>query len=467
MNIYLPCDIRGHATEDLTPELYRHWGRTLGSRLQPRDKFVVGGDVRKSTAAFQAALIEGLRELGLDVVDLGCVPTPMVDYARRRLGAAGSAMVTGAHSPSEINGLKWMLGDTPPSPEDIAWMESAVASGGSGSAARQDGTVRPLDISFDYVAWLQETWVDALSAHGHIVLDPMHGCWSGRIRRYMHAIFPQSLFLSIHDHPAADFAGCRPDCSHPEHLHALCDAVYRHRADLGLAFDGDGDRLAVVDNEGIALTAEELSWILLQSFGDRLQGRPFVYDLKFSDRIAEAAAGQGATPLVERSGHGFVHRRMQQLGAPFGAEVSGHYFFDALDGGEDALFAACWLFAWLAQREETLADWRRRCPAVYMTPDLRLAVSPEMQAEVLQRVSGAWSGFPQKTFDGLRVDTPAGWGLVRSSVTEAALTFRFEAIDWSALDDLVDRFCQSLGDLGDQLWTRYQVAMGHGSHSGG
>lgn len=320
---------------------------------------------------------------------------------------------------------------------------------------------RALDISFDYVASLQETFVESLSAQRRVVLDPMFGCWAGKARRYLQAIFPQCIFLTVHDTADGLFNGRTPDCSRSGELEELCEAVYRERADLGLAFDGDGDRVALVDNEGVALSAEETVWLLLQCLGEKLGGERFVYDLKFSDRIAQAARQLGAEPLVERSGHAFLRTRMCDCDAMFGAEVSGHYFYRALGGGDDGLYTACLLIASLARSGQTLAGLRRACPPIYMTPDLRIPVSIDLQQGILEQVRAAWADFPQQTIDGVRIDTPGGWALVRVSVTEPALTFRFEGLDWHALEHLAERFCDTLPEeLGDQLWACCHAAMG-------
>ncbi len=503
MSIYKPCDIRGLADAELSAAMYEAWGRELGRQLDPGAKFVVGGDVRDSTPPFLAALIEGLCRSGLDVVELGLLPTPMIYHAKRRLEADGCAIVTASHNPAAVNGLKWMLRDRPPTPDEVADMQQALNSVGRSSgqgrgegddiphtdkiasfsrrrhggdptpgtdvpsAAKRTSTARTtsrtLDVSFDYVAHLQETFVDSLAAQLHVVLDPMHGCWAEKARRYLHAIFPQCIFSTIRDRADGRFGGLAPDCSRPENLHELCDAVYHQRAHLGVAFDGDGDRLALVDNEGVVFSSEEAVFTLLECLGEELRGEPFVHDLKFSDRVAEFARRVGAEPLAERSGHAFLRARMCETNARFGAEASGHYFFRELAGGDDALYTACRLIAWLAHSGRTLSEVRRGCPAVQMTPDLRVPVDQDEQQEIIERVGAAWADFPQIKTDGVRIDTPGGWALVRSSVTEPALTFRFEGLDWHALDDLVKRFRGTLPEeIGDELWRRYRAAMGGG-----
>jgi phosphomannomutase / phosphoglucomutase len=310
------------------------------------------------------------------------------------------------------------------------------------------------------VACLQETFVDGLTAQRHIVLDPMFGCWSEKARRYLHAVFPQCLFSTIHDKVDVDFGGRAPDCARPQELTDLCEAVYRERAHLGIAFDGDGDRIALVDNEGVTLSPEEAVWVLLHCLADQLPGERFIYDLKFSDAVAAAAKDFGAEPLAERSGHAFLRTRMCDSGALLGAEISGHYFYRALNGGDDPLYTACLLISYLARSQRPLSELRRACPPVFITPDLRISLPLDQQPAAIAQIRQSWSQFPQRTTDGVRIDMPGGWALVRSSVTEPALTFRFEGVDWPALDDLVERFCDALPDFGDELWMRYRVAVG-------
>lgn len=465
MSIYKAYDILGQADGELTPELYRSWGRTLGQQLEPKAKFVVGGDVRGSTPPFLAALVEGLCQAGLDVVDLGILPTPMVYYAQRRLQAEGCAIVTASHRPATANGLKWMLGDQPPNEDQVRRLKREAETSRPSPPNRPQTTPRTLDVSFDYVAWLQETWVESRAVQRRVVLDPGHGCWAARARRYLQAVFPHCLFSVIRDTPDAEFGGRTPDCAQADLLHDLSDAVYHERAHLGIAFDGDGDRVVFADDEGTPLTAEEATWVLLQGLGSELEGRPFVCDLRFSNHILETAGGLGAVPVVERPGHAFLHHRMLQTGAKFGAEISGHYFFDALEGGSDALFAACQMIAHLARSDLPPAEVRRMCPPVYITPELRVLIEPECLGGVIEQIRSAWSQYPQTSIDGVRVSFPDGWALVRSSATEPALSLRFEAAGWTGLGELAHRFCQALGDVGNDLWIEYEAVMGAQDHS--
>lgn len=439
--------------------LYTAWGRALGRQLPPLAKFVVGGDLRDSTPAFQAALLEGLCQAGLDVVDLGRLPAPMIHYAKQRLQAAGCAIVTASHAPATINGLEWMLGDEPPTPKDVAAMEQAIDRPGNDD--RIETTPRTVDVSFDYVATLQERFVDSLAAHRRVVLDPLHGCWVEKARRYLHAIFPQCLFSTLHNTPDAQLAGQASCGSTADVLADLSDAVYRERAHLGIAM-ADDDRVALVDNEGVVLNPEETVWVLLNCFAGQLSGEQFVCDSRFSDRLAETARHFGAAPVTEQSGSAFLRARMRRTEAILGAGIGGRFFHRDLEGGADALYTACLVIEFLAKSNRSLAELRRDCPPVYATPDLRIPMPLEEQPHIIEEIKAAWPQFSQRTADGLRIDTPGGCAFVHRASGEPAMTFRFEGLDWPALDDLVERFCDVMSDFGDELWVRYRTAVGGG-----
>jgi phosphomannomutase/phosphoglucomutase len=432
----------------------------LGAQLPAHAKFVVGGDSHQSTPKLVAALVHGLCHAGLDVVDLGSLPTPMIYYAARRLRAEGCAIATASTHPAPLDRLTWRLHNRLPTRDDVTAMAQCREKTATNGKDRKTTTPRTLDVSFDYVACLQETFVNSLGAQRHIVLDPMHGCWSGRARRYLHAIFPQCLFSTIHDaantlHGGNDFNGSR----HADFLD-LCDTVYRERAHLGIAFDGNGDRIVLVDNEGVVLNAEETAWVLLNCLGDELRGERFVCDQRFSDHIADAAQCLGAEPLIEGGDQERIRTRMIDSGAIFGAELNGRYFYRSLEYNDDGLYSACLLIEHLARGNRTLADLRRSCPAVYMTPDLCISVPADQQPAVIDQILAAWPELPQRRIDGVRLDFPGGWALMRGSPTDNAMTFRFEGLDWHALEDLVERFCDAMPEYGDELWTRYRAAVG-------
>jgi phosphomannomutase len=418
--------------------------------------FVAGGDVRRSTPRFLAALIQGLAAGGVVVDDLGVQPTPVLYFSARSRGAAGVAIVTASHSPPRLNGLKWMIGERPPSEADVQALRRAAEA--PEPAPRPGGRVERTDIMPAYRAWLADVWREAASTHLRGVVDPGNGCWSRRAVECLTAAFPRCEWSGIHDREDGDFPERDPDSAKRQNLASLRKAVRDRAADLGIAFDGDGDRVAFVDAEGVPLTAEETTYVLLQGLGDRLAGRAFVYDVKFSDRIAETAQRLGAKALVERSGHAFIRSRMLKTDALFGAEISGHYFHAALRAGDDGLYTACCMVAWLGRCGLTLADLRRACPPVFVTDDLRLALSADEMDQALRTIRAAFSGRPVSSVDGVRVSFPGGWALVRCSVTEAKLTFRFEGDSAERLDQVVEEFCRALPGLGDRIMEQHDRA---------
>ncbi len=397
--VYRAGCIRGRASVELSAEGYRAWGIALGRQVPERGKFLVAADVRDSSAGYRAALAEGLCRAGLDVVDLQLQPVPVVEYARRRVQAVGYAIVTGGNAAAEYNGLKWMLGDRRPSAgQALALRQALRATPRMGR--RRAGQCRTLDVTYDYVAWLQERFMDTPPLGRHVVLDPMHGCWACRSRRYLQAVFPHTLFSAVHDTPSGSFGGRVPDCSRPELLDTLAREVEHQGACLGIAFDGDGDRVAFVDDEGTVLTPEETTWVFLQSFAPDWAGQRFVYDWRLAGELAEAAAALGAQPVAERSEPGGLFRRMVRCNARFGAGLGGRYFFGELGGADDALFAACWMIGFVARRGARLAEIRRQCPRMFCTPELRISLPAAQHLAVLQqlRAHGADAGCVESAF---------------------------------------------------------------------
>lgn len=507
MSVYKPCDIRG-PVEELGAGLYRAWGYILAKGLETSATFLVGGDVRLSSGEFREAFLEGVRIAGGQAVDLGTLPTPMVYFAKRHLRAPACAIVTASHSPPEINGLKWMVGDLPPSEADVQRLREETEKG-IFSEGRPGGTRETLNAEPAYRTWLRERWKDEgrsgqavspssgadstavkksvrvrgreipepgdvywagkttlptsgftsadadASVRCKVILDPGNGCWAGRALEYLRDVFPGAEFLAIHDRVDGLFRERNPDSARPQHLRELAATVRRQQADVGIAFDGDGDRVAFVDGEGVVLTAEEGAWVLARSFGREWEGRTLVYDIKYSERIPRAAEELGGRSVAQRSGHAFIRTSMIERQALFGAEVSGHFFFGELEGGDDGLFTACRMLRLLDESGRSLADWRRDCPPIFTTADLRVEVEPQEGEEAIERIKREFDGYPQSFLDGVRVEFPEGWALVRKSVTAPELTFRFEGNSAGELEGIVAEFAGRLGDMGHRLQEKY------------
>jgi len=452
MSVFKACDIRGLAGKELTVRLFRRMGRGIAVMMGERRSIVVGGDVRQSTHPLKVALIEGLRDFGRDVTDVGTVPTPVVYFARWHRGAHACAMVTASHNPPEYNGLKFMIGDIPVMPEDLARLERLVQSDATRAPTEPRGGLTAEDLTGAYEAWL----ADALEAlrppderaqrHVRIVVDAGNGCFSElapRALRRVPGVSVEPLFCEID----GGFPGRDPNCAIAENLTALRDRVRRLDADLGVAFDGDGDRVAFTDETGAVVPSEDAALLFLRFLRGRVAGRAFVYDLKCSRVVAREAGRLGARPVEERSGHAFIKRRMIRERAAFGAEISGHYFYDVLHGGDDGLFSALLMVQLLRGSREPLSALRAALPARYVTPDVRIRWPADQVHALLAAVRSAFPPWRVREIDGVRVEFEDGWALLRPSITEPKVTLRFEGDSAAALGEIVERFLTRVPQL--------------------
>ena len=453
MSIFKGCDIRGVAGSELTPELFRRMGRGIALMMGDHRAIVVGGDLRVSTPELKAAFVGGLCENGRTVSDIGAVPTPVVYFAKAHLAAHACAAVTASHNPPDDNGLKFMVGDLPVLPSDLKRLRALVEGLETDApvGTRVTTVVRP-DVLPAY-----EHWVPSLRLpidHGGsarvrrliAVVDAGNGSYAEiapRVIEKMPGIEVDRLFCV----PDGRFPNRIPNCALPESLSALGARVHEVEADIGIAFDGDGDRVAFVDERGRVISPDEMMVLFLRALGERIEGERFVYDLKCSRIVAREAERLGATPLMEKSGHAFIKRRMIAEHALFGGEVSGHYFHRALHGGDDGLVSAMLGIRLLRQSGQALSALRQTVPPRYVTDDIRLPYPAGRVEELLQRLRAAFSEERRLEIDGIRVSFPRGWGLLRASITEPKITLRFEGEDATSLREVMDAFLAPIPEL--------------------
>ena len=457
MSVFKACDIRGVAGDELTPALYRRIGRGLALILGAGRSIGVGGDVRLTTPELKAALVGGLCDNGCRVTELGIVPTPVVYFAGHHLGLDACAIVTASHNPPEYNGLKFMLGALPPPPEDMQRLEALVAGRETaGPRARVRGEVISRDVLADYEAWLPAA-VGRLAPAGAgrprgltVVVDAGNGACS-RVAPEVLGRMAGVRIVKLFCTPDGRFPGRHPDSAAPGNLTALSKEVQGVGASLGLAFDGDGDRVTFVDEQGNALHPDEAMVLFQRAFGGRMKGAAFVYDLKCSQVVAQQAKELGAKPIMERAGHAFIKRRMITERALFGGEISGHYFYAALDGGDDGLFSAMLMIRLLQDRDESLHAWRDDVPPRHVTPDVRIAFSPEETPELLEGIRRSFPESARNELDGIRITFPNGWGLVRGSITEPKVTLRFEGDSAADLNDVIHAFLEAAPEIRDEV----------------
>ena len=430
MSIFKACDIRGQYGVDLTEAIAQRLGRVVGARLQGQT-VVVGGDVRLSTPALQAALTEGLVATGAQVLDVGILPTPALYYAKRTLGAYASVMVTASHNPAPDNGFKLMFGERPASEELLQEIEREMGLP-EPPASPELGHARPVDILPQYEAFLVERFMPG--GRLRLVLDCGNGCYSTVAPRVLARLGyrVEPLFCE----PDGRFPNRSPNPAVFQNLQAIRARVPEVGADVGLAFDGDGDRVIFVDEQGNPAEADRVAVLIARRLLREGPGE-VIYDIKSSSVLAEAVAAAGGQAVMERSGHAFIKNTLLERDALMGAEISGHFFFREL-GGDDGLFAACLLFQIVKAEGRSLGRLLADVPRYPITPDIRLRCSPEEVQAILTELRAGFAGHPLSLLDGVRIDFGDGWALARPSVTEPLITLRFEAHTTQRLQEIQD-----------------------------
>ena len=419
-------DIRGVVGDTLFEADARAIGRAFGTRIIENGgtSVATGRDGRHSSPAMELALAEGLAFTGLTVHRVGGCATPGLYFAVHHLGTGGGVMVTGSHNPPDYNGFKMMIGTGPFFGADIQALGALAAAGEFASGA---GKLVDSDIAEAYVARLLE---------GNRIKRPLSVVWDcgngaagpatvalcERLAGEHRILFPEV---------DGNFPNHHPDPTVIENLETLIQTVADTGADLGIAFDGDGDRIGVVDDKGRVLWGDQLIAILAEDVLAERPGSTIIADVKASQILFDRVRELGGKPEMWRTGHSLIKTRMAETGAPLAGEMSGHIFFkDRYYGFDDALYAAIRLIETLSFRDEPLSAMRDRLPQMVNTPELRFPCSEERKFSAVEDVK-AWlegqDGLEVSKVDGVRVMTPNGWWLLRASNTQDVLVARCES----------------------------------------
>jgi phosphomannomutase len=429
-------DIRGVVGRTLHPTDAFAIGRCFGTVVaRAGGKTVaVGFDGRLSSPSLEPELVRGLMACGLEVLRVGLCPTPMLYYTATMHETAGAVMVTGSHNPPDYNGFKMMLGRKPFFGPQIA--ELGIMAAGGDVVAEAPGSVRDVDVAADYITRLVSDW-DGGDRILKIVWDNGNGAAGEVLQRLVRALPGQHtvLFGDID----GKFPNHHPDPTVPKNLEALIAAVKQQGADLGIAFDGDADRIGVVDDSGTMLFGDQLLVILAR---DVLKAHPkgtIIADVKASQVLFDEVARAGGTPLMWKTGHSLIKAKMAETGSPLAGEMSGHVFFaDRWYGFDDALYAAVRLLGIVARMPGKLSAVRLAMPQVINTPELRFDCPDTRKFGVIEEVAARLrqEGATVADIDGVRVMTEDGWWLLRASNTQAALVARCEATSEAGLERL-------------------------------
>jgi len=444
-HIFRAYDIRGIVGQGIDADSVFRIGQAVGSEAIDRgeDTLITGADARLSSPELSVALINGILATGCHVCDLGVVPTPLLYYATHVLASGSGAMLTGSHNPGEYNGIKIVLKKQALADDQIQALHTRIIENrlhaGQGNYTRHD-------ISQAYID--RVTSDIALRKSYKVVLD----CGNG-----VTGLFAPQLFSELGCHvvqlyckPDGNFPHHHPDPTRAENLVDLVDAVARNSADLGIAFDGDGDRVGLITARGSIIDTDQLLLAFIMDLLPDNPGASVVFDVKSSHYLDKVIRASGGVPVMCKSGHSFVKQKVQETEALFGGEYSAHIFFrHRWFGFDDGMYVAARFLELMDRYHATADDLLERMPKSVSTPELFIPVTEEEKFPVMDLIREKLF-FKDATcnyLDGIRVDFAQGWGLIRASNTTPNLVLRFEADTESALQELKLIFQQHLHAL--------------------
>ena len=432
--IFRAYDIRGTHPDQLNRGMVETLGQAIGTyaKHQGQATVVTARDGRLSGPELQDAINQGLIKAGMRVIDIGMVPTPVLYHAALTLGTGSGVMVTGSHNPPEFNGFKMMVDSHTLHGKDITnlyemLMQSKLEIG--------EGSITTADALTPYI--------DQIIGDIHLEkpLKVSIDCGNG-----VAGVCAQSLFeqlgceiIPLFTEVDGTFPNHHPDPSKPENLADVIGSVLSEKCDLGLAFDGDGDRVGLITETGHSIFADRLMMLLSRDVLSRNTGATIIYDVKCSRHLGAFIKKAGGRPLMWKTGHSLVKAKMRETGALLGGEMSGHIFFkERWLGFDDGLYTAARLLEIFAKSDQTISSIFEKIPEDVSTPEINIEIPEAKKFAIVERVASiiADRGLPLLTIDGVRVDLDSGWGLIRSSNTTPNLVLRFEAESAEALAEI-------------------------------
>jgi len=449
-SIFRAYDIRGVVDDTLNEGVVELIGKAIATEAlaQGQKALCVGYDGRLSSVAYCEALTRGIISTGIDAIIVGQVPTPVLYFSTHHFDTGSGVMITGSHNPSNYNGFKMMIGGNTLSGDDIQKIYNRILlqDFAQGQGARSDQNIdrEYLDTILNDIA---------VAAPLKVVLDAGNGVAGGiapaLIEELGCEVIP--LFCEVD----GNFPNHHPDPGKPENLQDLIAAVKEHDADIGLAFDGDGDRLGVVTNEGKIIWPDRLLMLFAKDVVSRNPGADIIYDVKCSRRLNGLISSYGGRPVMWKTGHSLIKAKMKETGALLAGEMSGHMFFkERWFGFDDGLYSAARLLEILGVEDQSSNEVFASFPEDISTPEINVTVTDDSKFSIIEKLcllKGQFEGGNVTTIDGLRVDYPNGWGLCRASNTTPVLVLRFEADDEASLQEIKDKFITQLRSIDPEL----------------
>ncbi|MBQ6972797.1 MAG: phosphomannomutase/phosphoglucomutase [Synergistaceae bacterium] len=455
INIFREYDIRGNADKELTDDTVRAIGRAYASwliRAGVKSGVTIGGDARLSTPRIKAAMTEGILSAGLDVVDVGLVTTPMLYWSLIRFNVDGGVMITGSHNPPDMNGLKLCF------ERGTLWgpeVRNIHAIAESGNFETGQGKLTQANIDDEYLRMLVSKFTLPFSKHFKVVCDSGNGAAGLTAKRYFGMLGCD--VISLYDEPDGHFPNHHPDPQKRENLQDLIARVRAEGADVGFAYDGDADRIGVVDDTGEVIFGDRLMALYWKEILGAHKGAAVLVEPKCSMVLPEVAEKSGGKPFFWKSGHSVIKAKMREVGALFAGEYSGHMFFaDEFFGHDDAFYASGRLLRIMSERRESLSRLMMSIPLYPSTEEIRIPCPDDVKFQVTERITQkAREKYTVSDIDGVRILYPDGWGLIRASNTQPVMVVRCEGRTREALEAIMQDVKERVlaEGLPDFTWT--------------
>lgn len=442
MSIFREYDVRGIVGKDLTVDVAQAIGRAYGTMARQRGcrTVALGRDGRLTSPELRDRVLAGITATGVNVVDIGVCPTPLLYFALYELPVDGGVMVTGSHNAAEYNGFKMCLDKMALYGEDIQDLKRLIETEAYVSGT---GTVSTASVIPPYLRYLKEHFADVDGKGKHVVVD----CGNGAASLVAKTALEQlgCRVTGLYDDLDGRFPNHHPDPSVVENLQDLMQAVKRHRADVGIAYDGDADRIGAIDEQGTIVWGDRLLLIFARDLLKDRPGSTVISEVKASQCLYDDIRARGGNGIMWKTGHSVMKAKMKEENAPLAGEMSGHMFFaDRYFGYDDAMYASCRLIEILSKAQEPFSSLLADLPSTQVTPEIRVECPDDVKFQVVEAVRNRLVEAARKpnslnshdpnpvireviTIDGVRVCFDDGWGLIRASNTQPALVLRFEA----------------------------------------
>lgn len=446
--IFREYDIRGIVGKDLTDEVVGLLGRGIGTyfRRHGVQKISLGGDIRLSSEPFRKLLSSGMQAVGVDVVDIGAVPTPVQYFSMHHLdGVESGVMITGSHNPPDYNGFKITLNNRPvfgPMIQDI-YKIIADADFETGNGSYETANVIPA-----YIDYLKNNI--KIDGKVKVVLDSGNGAASLVAHKLFREMGVETI--DLFDTPDGHFPNHHPDPTVEANIQDLIKTVRESDADFGVGYDGDADRIGVVDEQGNIIWGDRLMIIFGTAILAERPGADIIFEVKCSQALPEMITKAGGNPIMWRTGHSNLKEKMKETGAPLAGEMSGHLFFaDRYFGFDDAIYASARLTELVARSGKKVSELLQDVPKYFSTPEIRAEVATdELKFEMAEKAAAFFKEhYEVIDVDGVRIQFGDGWGLVRASNTQPVLVLRFEARSEARLHEIKDLVVNKLKEFGE------------------